>query len=573
MRFAALLVLVGCAGGADHAIIDDANGNGDSAGQDCLTITITPGTPHKGDHVKATAMGYGIGAVLDFAWNVNGIPNTTYEAPDGSAIGFDVPEAVSYEVGVAITPPSCLPVQRTINVLSGNGNTKLYRMRVVPPADLAPPQETEIVVVGGQTVEDRPFFIDPGIALNGSVTSGATPVPAYVKFTPVLGPAFDLVTTGTFTSRLQLQMHSVIVIPQDNTLAPRVVAWTPGVGPTQFAVDAGNPTTGTVLDRTGAPLANAQVQLEQLGVPSTIATTAANGTFTVRTTFAIGTNITATVTPPPTSGLARLSATAMFDPMQAMQISYVGSPATCDVAATPVKRGGANQGGAIVTIVGALPGTIGTVTTGGVSANATGTVHISATASGGGTLPSTLVPRANLGAVVQIAPTDFAVSSLDTSACTAQTIDAPVRITATGAITNANQLALVGARIEAVPVGVLALANLLPVQTSTFAGGAFSIQLASGGHYDVHFFDPGGRGAEIDLPDLTAAGVGNTMLDPALAIKGEVTVMNNVNPIEGASVQLLCADCTGVAASQPLAQTATDVTGNYRLAVPDPGTM
>jgi hypothetical protein len=38
-------------------------------------------------------------------------------------------------------------------------------------------------------------------------------------------------------------------------------------------------------------------------------------------------------------------------------------------------------------------------------------------------------------------------------------------------------------------------------------------------------------------------------------------------------VQLLCSGCTGVAASQPIAQTATDITGHYRIAVPDPGTM
>ena len=57
-------------------------------------------------------------------------------------------------------------------------------------------------------------------------------------------------------------------------------------GSEHLPVDAGTSTaTGTVLDRGGGPLANAQVQLEQLGVPSTIATTAANGTFTVHTTF------------------------------------------------------------------------------------------------------------------------------------------------------------------------------------------------------------------------------------------------------------------------------------------------
>jgi hypothetical protein len=269
-----------------------------------------------------------------------------------------------------------------------------------------------------------------------------------------------------------------------------------------------------------------------------------------------------------------LSATATFDLMQTMTISYVGSPATCDVGATPVKRAGANQGGAVVTIAGTLAGTIGTVTTGTVSANATGLVHIVATANGGGTLPSTLVPRASLDAVIQLGVADFAVAALDTSSCAAQTLDAPARITATGIVRDLDQLPLVGARVEAVPVGTLAMANLIPVQATTSAGGAYSLQLASGGHYELRYFDPGGHGAPRDFPDLTAAGVPPTTdLGAALAITGLVTVINYVNPIENASVQLLCSSCSGVAASQPIAQTATDITGNYRIAVPDPGTM
>jgi hypothetical protein len=37
-------------------------------------------------------------------------------------------------------------------------------------------------------------------------------------------------------------------------------------------------------------------------------------------------------------------------------------------------------------------------------------------------------------------------------------------------------------------------------------------------------------------------------------------------------VQLLCASCTGLEASRPIAGTATDAASHYRVAVPDPGT-
>jgi hypothetical protein len=41
----------------------------------------------------------------------------------------------------------------------------------------------------------------------------------------------------------------------------------------------------------------------------------------------------------------------------------------------------------------------------------------------------------------------------------------------------------------------------------------------------------------------------------------------------GASVQILCATCTGLDATRPIAETATDTVSRYRIAVPDPGTM
>jgi hypothetical protein len=347
----------------------------------------------------------------------------------------------------------------------------------------------------------------------------------------------------------------------------------PGSGITDFNVDPGLGVSGTVVGRTGAALANAKVQLESGGVPSTIATTDGTGHFTVQTAFPSAMPVTATVTPPATSGLARLTATGNFDVItQTVQISYVGSPATCDLSGTPVQRGGANQGSAKVDVVGTLTGTIGTVATGGTSVNATGTVHVAATASGGGTLPSTLVPRAPLSAVVELANGDLAVSALDASTCAATTIDAPAMIPAAGTARSSAQVPIAGVRVEATPVGALAMANLIPVQTTSTANGAFSLTLASGGHYEVRFFDPGGRGAPLDFADTMAAGVPPTAdLAKALAITGEVSVVGDPNEIENASIQVLCMGCSGIAASRPIAQTATDIASHYRVAVPDPG--
>jgi hypothetical protein len=569
------LAAIGCGFGganANKGSTLDSGVSSDAAG--CSNALIfDPAFPVAGDHIKVTAQVYGTG--VGYAWLVDGVPNTSYETADPdhdhSAIGFDAPTVANHTVSVTITGGNvaCPFVQQTIDVANPSGNIVMYRVRVTPPAALAPPEETLVQIHGGQNV-DRPFMVDPGAMLNGSVTSGS-PVDAYVRFTPVLGPAFDLVTTGTFATHLALQAHTVLVIPQDNALAPRMFTWMPGMGPSTFPVDAGSPAGGTVLDRGGAPLANAQVQLEQLGVPSTIATTAANGTFTVHATFDATDPITVTITPPATSGLPRLTATAAFDLTKSVQISYAASPASCNLAGTPVTRATAPQANAIVTIVGALAGTAGTVTTGTISANATGAVHVAATTNGSGMLPATLVPRAALDAVIEVAAGDFAVAPLDASGCAAQALDAPANVVATGTLKSAANAAIAGGRAEATPIGALALANLIPVESITDASGTYAFHLAAGAHYAVHFFDPGGRGAPLDYSDETAVGIPATVqLAPALAISGQVSVIGYPNPVANASVQILCGSCTGVAASQPIAETATDSTGAYRIAVPDP---
>jgi hypothetical protein len=183
-----------------------------------------------------------------------------------------------------------------------------------------------------------------------------------------------------------------------------------------------------------------------------------------------------------------------------------------------------------------------------------------------------LVPRAALMAVIEVAAGDYAVASLDTSTCGPQSLDAPPNLVGTGTISSSANTTIAGARVEAVPIGALGLVNLVPVESTSDTTGTFALHLAAGAHYAVHFFDPGGRGAPRDYPDETASGVPPAVvLAPALAITGKASSSDIANPIANASVQLLCTNCTGVAASQPIAETATDSTGAYRVAVPDPG--
>ncbi len=501
----------------------------------------------------------------------------TEQAADGSQIGFIAADPGVYHVYVVIDGPSTCPyAEAFINVGAPGANADVFRLRTVPPPSVAPPQETYIQVKGGAAV-DRKIALDPGIAATGLVKNTATGanVAAYLKFMPRSMPtAFTELfssTTGIYSVRLLPLDHDVLVVPTDTALAPKLVTWTAVPMTSQLAVGAGTLVSGTVHGPTGAGLAGAKVQLYAGGVPSTLGTTAANGTFSVRTDFPTSaTNVTVKVTPAATSGLPRLEATSAFNLANAMQIDYAASLATCDLANTPVRRGGTDQGNAQVSIVGSLAGVAGTIN----GVNATNTVRVSATANGAGRLPAMVVPRGSLSAVTELSTIDHAVSAVDTSGCAVASIDAPAMTTINGTTKRDATSTLDAIRAEAEPIGVLALAGVPPIQITSAASGTFALSLAGGGRYNVRFFDPQQRVAPLVVPNVAPGGVPtNAVLPKALAITGSVSVVSNGNPVIGASVQILCATCTGLGTSLPIGETATDTLSRYRIAVPDPGTM
>jgi|HubBroStandDraft_6_1064221.scaffolds.fasta_scaffold34822_3 hypothetical protein len=560
------IALVGCGADAFSPSVDAGTSDGamtSDAGGPCeVSIAITPANPEAGDHVHAMAVVTNLLGVPTYTWTVDGVGSTAYEAPDDSAIGFDVPIAAMHTIDLAITgtisfcPPASLPV----DVGAGSGATALYRLRVIAPASyLAPPYETEVLVRAG-TPTPRDVGLDPGEDLPGTVTSGTTGVPAYLEFVPSSGPpieAFSALMTGAFDARVALVPYQVLVVPEIPGFAPRSFAWTPGT-PASFAVDAGTTINGSVLAPGGGPLANAQVQLASNGVPSTIATTAADGTFSVLAAFSSG-PVSVSVTPPAGSGLARLAATTTLAPP--LQIAYAAAT-SCDLAGDVVQRGGVAQAGAQVTIVGtvASAGTIG-------GTSATGTVNVTTTANASGVLPSTPVPRASLQAIVQVATGDFAVAALDTSGCAAQTIVAPPQVANAG-IVAVGTTPLANARVEATPAGTLALATLVPIDAMTASDGSFTLPFASGAAYDVRVNDL--RGAPFAALDVATVPASIT-LGSGLVIEGKVSVLGSV--VTGAAVELLCASCTGLDADRPIMQTATDTQGQYELSVADPGSM
>lgn len=578
------LMLAGCAGSADYGNNVDANpgdgGTTGDAGFGCA-LAFDPVEPVASSilPIRAYTNLVGVDSFTTFTWTVEfgGNPVAyTQAAADNSQIGFFAPTAGPYVVTVVVSGSKSCYDQRTLNVSVPGANADVFRLRTVPSPSLAPPQETFIQVKGGADL-NRAIALDAGIAVNGLVKSSTTNagVAAYLKFMPRSMPtAFTELfasSSGMYSLRLLPLDHDVLVIPQVAGLAPRLVPWTAVPFTTELLVRPGTAVTGTVHGPSGAGVAGAKVQLYAGNVPSTLATTAADGSFSVRTDFPTGaTSITVKVTPGATSGLPRLEATSTFNLGQSIAVSYAGSLATCDLANTPVRRGATNQPNAEVTVVGSLAAVAGTI----AGVNATNTVVASATADSTGKLPALLVPRGALTAVTKLSMTDHAASALDTSTCNVTSVDAPAMTTVSGTTKNPAMAAIGGIRIEAEATGVLALAGVPPVQISSAANGTFALPLAGGGRYNVRFTDPQQRVAPLVVNDVAPLGVPtNAQLLKALAISGDVSVVNNANPVIGASVQLLCAACSGLDITRPIAETATDTVSRYRLAVPDPGTM
>lgn len=583
----ALACVAACASeAADNGAGTDGGVSGDAS--TCgNVISFNPTDPEANviAPIRAVAIVAGSQGVLTYSWSVtfesgNAVPYTM-EASDSSQIGFFAPMAGTYHVSVDISGSTsgCTHADGYVNVSLPGAAQTFYRLRTVPSSGNVPPQESIIQVRGGANVV-RDISLDPGITAQLAVQQFGTGagVQAYVKMMPVSAPnAFTEVFTaadGTFTAKLLGQDHTALVIPTSTALAPALVTWTPTT--TGLVIDAGNVVSGVVRGPGGSGLSGAKVQLSSGGVPSTVGTTVADGSFSLRTSFAAGSTVIVKVTPPAASGLPRLEATGAFNLTTSMQVTYSASLATCDLFNSPVRRGGANQANAKVTVVGALTGASGSVVA-GVTVNATGSVRVAATADGTGKLPTMLVPRAaGLSAVVELGTpdlNDLAVDTIDTSSCGALIVDAPALIVRTGTARNVATDVLSGVRVEATPIGALAAAEAQTLTATTNASGAFSISLASGGRYDVRFVDPYARAARLEALNIAPASVPTTATLPkSLAISGKVTVIGSSQGVSAASIQLLCATCTGLAASRAVAETASDDLG-YRIAVPDPGTM
>ena len=272
--------------------------------------------------------------------------------------------------------------------------------------------------------------------------------------------------------------------------------------------------------------------------------------------------------------MPRLSATSGFtlDALTPVEVHYGANPAPLvDLAGTVVQRNHAAVAGARLTVVGSVA-TVGTVTAGAMKI-ATGQVRAVATADAAGKLPSMLVPPGVLSAVIEVAPGDLAVATLNTTGGTAPaSLDAPPMQLITTAAQDGDGTGLAGAVLDLVPTGELAMASAPTLRFTAAAGGAVATTLPAGGRYELRFWDPQGRRAPLTVADRPITGIASGYVLPAaIQIQGAL-LRDGTLPMAGASVQLLCNGCSGLDAVLPLATVSSDAAGRFSLAVPDPGT-
>ncbi|MBA3460121.1 MAG: hypothetical protein H0T46_09190 [Deltaproteobacteria bacterium] len=490
----------------------------------------------------------------------------------GSEIVFIADEVGTYDVTLDVRPSSgflCPQGRASVNALM-DLNTMKARLHITPPANVGAPLVDRPLSIRNATDFDMgPVVLEPGVIATGQVRSGSTVIPAYLQFSPLGMPGAVIETftsmTGQFSVRLLDQPHEVIVVPMIAGYGPRRVAYSPSSTTITLAL----PQTFSGVVRQGAArIAGAKVQLTIDGVPSTLTTTDASGNFSVLGFSTSTSTVKVEVTPAGGSGLPRLEATGTLDLASVIDVNY-SALTLRNLSGTSVRRGANAQANKKVAIVGTIA-SAGTITAGS-SANATGFLRINTTTDAAGTLPSVLAPAGPLFAVTTIAPGDLAVGALDLTAGVPAQIDAP-GMTSFATDGRSGNGPLDGATLDLVPAGALALAGAPTLHfTADLAGRVIGL-IPSGGSFDVRWSDPASRRAPLVDRDVTQL-MATYVLPPAVYISGDITVTGSSNPVIGASVQVLCADCTGIDKNRPIAEAASDPHGSFSIAVPDPGAM
>ncbi len=558
---------------------DDSDGGQDAATGDAggcyVVVAFQPTAPVAPATVVAHGDVVGAQGVVTYTWVVRkagvDVPVTALD-PDGRDIQFDAATAGVYDVELHVGGP-CLPFAGGLNVTAPGANTRAVRLRMVPPGSIdAPPQERIVIVPGGADFAAGVLVLDAGNLYPIAARAAGAPVSAYLRFTSRATP--DAVVEaftgagGDTAVRLVPGRYDVLVVPTSSALAPRLITdWDPLTG--QLALAAGTALAGTVLDAGGAPVVGARVSLTSGGVPSTVATTAVDGSFTVR--WREGGAVEAlAVIPPAGSALPRLDADVELGGRAAITVRHA-AVATSELGGTAVRVGGVAAAAADVLVDVGVAGA-GTVRDGAtLLATARGSQRRVLRTDGAGALPAARLIDGP-AAIFVAGPGPGATAAVTLPPAGA--IDAAAPVMVTGRVLRAAGGARGDARLRATLTGPLAHAGAPAPTAVAGADGRFVLVLAAGGSYAVTIADPTADDAALATSVVGAStrDLGDLTLAPAIAVTGEVRASGQSVGARAVGLAALChLDCTGIERSRPLGEAVTDAAGRFTVAVPDPG--
>jgi len=594
----AALALVGGCGALGPSDNVDAGPPGDASPSCSFSFSVSPSPLFAPVTVVLTAVvnDGGFTGFQNFSWTVmNGGTDVAYTDNSGdlSEITFSAPTPGQYYVAIAgdIGGRSCTGSSTTLNVMDPGAGSTQYRLRLVPaPGQPAPTQARIIRVYGGANATLDPIALDNGYQVGATVKGpGGTPIAAYLRLKQVGGLGGDVETfadaAGQFSVWLTPALYDILVVPVDESVAPMKFSSVDVTTLTELSVAQGDAITGTVLEPSGQPLANARVALRIDGVPSTIATTDGGGAFTLYARTGGATSVTVV---PEQSSLPQLeldtSAGLVAASGTPLAIQYAGGLSSRSVSlvvnqsdgTTPVPAASLTWIGNAITMAGSV------TPSGGSALAATGRVRITATADGAGAITGLSLPETGYTVLVQPSPGTPAselltLRSVDLSPgmTTPTSLALSTGATITGTVTDTDNVVLAGVRVTATPTGVLANSPSTAASSMvTDAQGNYSLTLVGNGDYDLRFDSLAANHGQLVVPVMVPAPGGSGQQDarmaPAVKVSGKVTIPGLPGGAPGVSVSALCFSCSGADAVRPVADAVSGPDGSFVLAIPDP---
>jgi len=595
----ACILGVACGDGGDG---DDDTGDAGTVDRCTMSIAVSPAAPVAPESVELEGSiireGYPSGVEsFQFAVIFDGtvVAVSDLDPYDGSRVSFQAqaPGPYRVELSGSIGDISCTDALEFVNVVDSTADHDTYRIRFAPAVGQpAPIQERVYSIPGGADYSIGTIGLDSGVEVSGYVTdASASPLAAYLRVLLVgsSAPAAETFAddAGAFSARLAAGSYDVLVVPDSNSVAPALLDGLALSALGLLTITAGDVVTGVVLDPAGAPLAGALVSLRIDDVPSAIATTDAGGAFAVLAR--VGGATALTVNPPAGSGLPRLELTSdeglVAAPAVPLTVRYSAALSARAVTLDLMRSDGTTPaGGARVTFVARAMASAGTVTPeGGAAVQASGELRVSAEADAGGAIPTLQLPETLCDAIVEpsAALAAEAVRLIEVDLSAGQTTPASLSLAApatlSGQAVDTAQAGLAGVQVTAVPRGLLANVARASATATTDATGAFSLSVVGAGEYDLLLEPRGASHARTQVTGVAAPVPGQTSTVPvaelptAIALSGRVEIPGVAGGAAGVHVMALCYDCTGAAASAPVADAVTDVSGSFLLAIPDPG--